>query len=155
MGGAGVALHPGIHAIGQLASVSSGDASGGVFANQIGYLPTNTKQATVRCNDASDDHFEIRSIEGDRVVFNGRLGGAVTDAASGDHVRIAEFSKLHATGTYRIEAAGFKSDVFSIAPHAYANALKVTMRGYYGQRCGTAVDLGGGYRHPWVFVATI
>jgi endoglucanase len=146
MGGAGAALHPGIQAIGQLAT--AGDAPGGVFVNQIGYLPTNTKQATVRCNDASDDHFQIRSTEGDRVVFKGRLGGAVTDAASGDRVRIAEFSKLQTAGMYRIEAAGFKSDPFSVAPHAYANALKVTMRGYYGQRCGTAVDLGGGYRHP-------
>jgi endoglucanase len=148
MGGAGVALHPGIQAIGQLASVSSGDVLGGVFANQIGYLPANTKQATVRYKDASDDRFEIRSVENDRVVFKGKLGGPTTDAASGDRVRIADFSKLRAAGMYRIEAAGFKSDPFSIGPHVYANALKVTMRGYYGQRCGIAVDLGGGYRRP-------
>ena len=103
-----MALHPGIQAFGQLASVSSGDASGGVFANQIGYLPTNTKQATVRCNDASDDHFQVRSAETNRVVFKGRLGGPATDAASGDRIRIADFSKLHAAGMYRIEAAGFQ-----------------------------------------------
>jgi len=104
MGGAGVALHPGVQAIGQLASASSEDAPGGVFVNQLGYLPANTKQATVRCNDASDDHFQIRSVQNNRVVFRGRLGGAVTDTASGDRVRIAEFSKLHAAGTYQIEA---------------------------------------------------
>ncbi|HEY6413408.1 MAG TPA: glycoside hydrolase family 9 protein [Edaphobacter sp.] len=148
MGGAGVALHPGIHAIGQLASSSSEDAPGGIFVNQVGYLPSSVKEATVRCSDATDGHFQVRSANGNRVVFKGSLGAAATDAASGDRIRIADFLKLHGAGMYRIEAAGLASDAFSIAPRAYASALRLTMRGYHGQRCGCAVDLGGGYSHP-------
>ena len=40
---------------------------------------------------------------------------------------------------------------FSIDPHVYARAFYLSMRSYYGQRCGTAVDLGpefAAYKHP-------
>jgi len=30
----------------------------------------------------------------------------------------------------------------------YRDPLRLTMRAFYGQRCGCAVDLGGGYAHP-------
>jgi endoglucanase len=148
MGRAGVALHPGIQAIGQLTQSSTENTQSAVFINQLGYLPSSPKQATVRCTEGSNVPFQVRSTDNNRVVFKGSLASATTDAASGDRIRIADFSKLHTAGTYRIEAAGLVSDPFSIEPHTYANALKLTMRGYYGQRCGCAVDLGGGYQHP-------
>ena len=148
MGRAGVALHPGIQAIGQLAQSSPENTQSALFINQLGYLPSSPKQATVRCTDGSNVPFQVRSADSNRVVFRGSLPPPTTDAASGDRIRIADFSKLHSSGTYRIEAAGLVSDPFSIAPHAYASALKLTMRSYYGQRCGCAVDLGGGYQHP-------
>lgn len=69
------------------------------------------------------------------------------DAASGDTVARAEFSALRTPGTYRIWSNGAFSDPFTIAEDAYAAGLRLTMRGYYGQRCGCKVDLGDGYKH--------
>jgi endoglucanase len=151
MGSASVALHPGIQAIGQLAPSSTEAARpDGIFLNQLGYLPASAKQVTVRCSgavDRHDRHFHVRSVESNRVVFKGSVSRAISDPASGDQIVTADFSKLHVPGMYRLEMGGCASDPFPVANHAYANALKVTMRGYYGQRCGCAVDLGGGYRH--------
>ncbi len=49
---------------------------------------------------------------------------------------------------YRLEAAGIHTEPFAIDSQAYAGALRLVMRAFYGQRCGCAVNLGGGYRHP-------
>jgi endoglucanase len=116
--------------------------------NQVGYLPAGLKQATVRCADASGGEFRVRSVASRKVVLTGSPGAEMSDAASGDRVRIADFSELRTTGTYQLEVGGCVSDEFSVAQHVYADALRLTMRGFYGQRCGCAVDLGGGYAHP-------
>ena len=70
------------------------------------------------------------------------------DSASGDTVTQADFSSITAPGTYHLEVAGVQSDPFTIGPKVYADALRLTARSYYGQRCGCDVDLGGGYKHP-------
>src|SRR5271167_735315 len=49
---------------------------------------------------------------------------------------------------YVLEIEGGKSAPFEIGTEVYRHALWLTMRGYYGQRCGCSVDLGGGYSHP-------
>jgi endoglucanase len=41
-----------------------------------------------------------------------------------------------------------KSAPFEIGNDVYRRALWLTMRSYYGQRCGCSVDLGDGYSHP-------
>ena len=86
--------------------------------------------------------------QGGAARHQGHLDAAAHDAASGDTVAIADVSKLSAPGTYRLEICGKQSDTFSIGEDVYAPALRLTMRAFYGQRCGCNVDLGGGYHHP-------
>jgi endoglucanase len=152
MGAAGVAFHPLAIAVGaplEAAALGQVETLGaGIFLNQVGYLPAVAKQATVRLADASRRDFLVRSLAGHTVVFNGKLDPVSTDEASGDQTSVADFSSLRAPGRYQIEIAGLTSDPINVAPDAYASALRLTMRGFYGQRCGCAVDLGDGYKHP-------
>jgi endoglucanase len=151
LGAAGVALHPLASAAAEPSesmgqSVASGSA--GIFLNQVGYLPAAAKLATVRLAEGNKRDFLVRSVADHAVVLNGMLGPVATDEASGDQTSVADFSSLRATGRYQLEIAGMSSDPVNIAPDAYASALRLTMRGITGQRCGCAVDLGDGYKHP-------
>jgi endoglucanase len=123
------------------------DASGtAICLNQAGYLPLREKMATVGSQAAS---FVVRSAGDNSVAFKGDLGAARSDEASGDTVRIADFSKLTKAGSYRLELnTGERSAVFPVGARVYHDPLRLSMRAFYGQRCGCNVDLGGGYRHP-------
>jgi endoglucanase len=117
----------------------------GVYFNQLGFQPTRTKIATIV--SSSETIFRIHDDVTGKVAFKGNLTPPVKDEASGDTVRLADFSALRTSGVYRFEIGNALSAPFPIRDDVYANALYLTMRSYYGQRCGCAVDLGGGYRH--------
>jgi endoglucanase len=135
---------------GQLAGVAASSAPGAAF-NQVGFLPNGEKIATLPARDAADASFQIvpetASGPGSHPVFHGTLGAAQLDEASADRVELADFSVWTRPGRYRVLAQGRRSDPFSIGPDVYRDALRLSMRAYYGQRCGCAVDLGQGYRH--------
>ena len=118
--------------------------------DQAGYLPDAPKIAVVAAQKPAAA-FRVRRSDGDAVVLRGKLGAALPDADSGDAVRLADFSKLEHSGRYYLEVPGVgRSWNFSIGPDVYRRAYYLAMRSYYGQRCGTAVDLGPefpGYRH--------
>ena len=118
------------------------------FFDQLGYVPGGRKAVTVRGALGSNAEFRIRSVHEARVVFSGKLGEEQRDEASGDLVRDALFSSLIQPGEYFVEVAGGHSLPVRIAPDVYGQALRTTMRAFHGQRCGFAVDLGGGYQHP-------
>jgi endoglucanase len=89
---------------------------------------------------------------GDNVVMlQGELSAGATDANSGDEVQVADFSGLRTPGTYYLEVPGAgRSWTFSIAPDVFSRTYYLAMRAFYGQRCGTAVNLGPefpGYTH--------
>ena len=119
--------------------------------NQAGFLPDGEKIATLPAREAADTSFQIvpetASGPGIHPVFHGTLGAAQLDEASGDRVALADFSEWTTLGRYRLLAQGRRSEPFSIGQDVYRDALGLSMRAYYGQRCGCAVDLGGGYRH--------
>ena len=120
-----------------------------VFLNQVGYLPGQRKLATVTGVPANESEFRVRRLEpAAGRPFQGTLTAAREDAASGDMLRLADFSGLSVPGRYVLEMDGLTSDPFSIAHDVYAGPLRTTMRAFYGQRCGCEVDLGGGYKHP-------
>jgi endoglucanase len=72
-------------------------------------------------------------------------------------VRIADFSVLRDAGSYYLDVAGVgASHEFDISPTVYSRLFYLSMRAFYGQRCGSAVDLApafSGYRHPACHVA--
>jgi endoglucanase len=111
--------------------------------NQIGYLPGAPKIAFVPSANAGPQQFTVRDANTSRVVFRGQLSPPVPDADSGDTLRAADFSRIRTPGRYYIEAPGAgRSWEFEIGPRVYHRAFYLAMRSYYGQRCGTAVDLG-------------
>jgi endoglucanase len=117
--------------------------------DQVGYLPDAPKVAFV-VSAAATGHFALVSTDRN-VVFRGTLGGPIDDPDSGDRTRSADFSSVRTPGTYVVVVDGVgQSWPFQIHPEMYRRAYYLAMRSYYGQRCGTAVDLGTafpGYAH--------
>ena len=122
-----------------------------IKVDQVGYLPTAPKFAMVVASTAPATEFTVRNVQGGAVALQGKLSAAAADADSGDNVQLADFSKLTKSGKYYLDVPGVgRSWEFSIAPDVYARAYYLAMRAFYGQRCGTAVDLGPefpGFKH--------
>ncbi len=119
--------------------------AGPLVFDQLGYLPNAPKLVTLRSPSAA---FTVRAVSSGAVVLQGRPGPARDDSASGDRVQIADISQVRQPGMYVLETDAGKSASFEIGNDVYRHALWLTMRGYYGQRCGCDVDLGNGYSHP-------
>jgi endoglucanase len=132
----------------------SGKAGGAETGNvqikvdQVGYLPDAAKVAVVT---AAAKTFEVKRASDNAAVFSGTLGPASLDADTGDSVQIADFTKLHEPGTYYLDVPGVgRSWTFSIKRDVFARTYYLALRAFYGQRCGTDVDLGPefpGYTH--------
>jgi endoglucanase len=120
-----------------------------IEVDQVGYLPGSVKLAMVT---AQASVFEVKRVSDDATVFKGELSAASQDANTGDSVQIADFSKVKEPGTYYLDVHGVgKSWTFSIRPDVFSRTYYLAMRAFYGQRCGTAVDLGPEfprYKHP-------
>ncbi len=116
-----------------------------IKVDQVGYLPNSSKLAIVvpAKNAEGTKTFAIRRVSNDSVVFHGTLAAPAQDHDSGDSVQAADFSKLTETGRFYLEVPGVGTSwSFSIGPNVYLRTYYLAMRSYYGQRCGTAVDLG-------------
>src|SRR5579863_2911912 len=129
---------------GTSAAEETANASAIVF-NQLGYMPSAAKFITLRAPSAGST---VRNVASGAVVLKDKTGAARDDAASGDRVQICDISAVSNPGTYVLETDVGKSAPFEIGNDVYRHALWLTMRSYYGQRCGCNVDLGGGYAHP-------
>lgn len=126
------------------------DPSTSIRVDQIGYPPHAPKLAVVAGPRGA--RFTVNRIDGGEVVFEGVLGKATPVRDSGETLRSADFSAVETEGRYelRIERVG-KSLPFEIRERPYVSLLRLVLRGYYGQRCGTSVDLSPdfpGYAHP-------
>lgn len=116
-----------------------------IVCNQLGYPPNASKLATLR---APSTRFTVRDVNRNAVALQGKPTEPRDDAASGDRVQVVDFSQVRKPGNYILETDAGKSSLFEIGEDVYRQALQLTMRGYYGQRCGCNVDLGNGYSHP-------
>ncbi len=116
-----------------------------IRVDQIGY---GTGAAKIAVVVADAKAFSVHRVTDGGKVFEGELADPAFDPLSGDTVRLADFSGLAEAGTFEIRAGDARSLPFRIDANPHADLLRLTMRSYYGQRCGTAVDLGGGYAHP-------
>ena len=120
-----------------------------IKVDQVGYPLDGPKVALV---SAPAQTFEVRRTSDGLAVFQGKLSPPQADADTGDRVQAADFSKLHREGTYYIQVPGVgRSWDFAVGPNVFGRSYFLAMRGFYGQRCGTAVDLGPefpGYSHP-------
>jgi endoglucanase len=119
-----------------------------IKVDQVGYLPDVAKLAVVT---GAGTTFEVKRASDNVVVFKGTLGAASQDEDTGDSVQIADFTKLREAGTYYLDVPGVgRSWTFAIKRDVFSHTYYLAMRAFYGQRCGTAVDLGPefpGYTH--------
>lgn len=139
-----------IVSIASLSDVFAADSTSvQIKVDQAGYLPDSAKLALVTAQAST---FEVKRVSDDSTVFKGELSPVSQDADTGDSVQAADFSKLKESGTYYVDVPGVgKSWTFSIRPDVFSRTYYLAMRAFYGQRCGTAVDLGSefpGYVHP-------
>ncbi len=120
-----------------------------IKVDQVGYLPDGPKVAVVSSPAGA---FEVRRAGDSVTVFRGKMAPAVTDPLSGDQVVLADFSGLKQPGAYYLDVPGVgRSWTFSIGKDVYSRVYYLAMRAFYGQRCGTSVDLGKefpGFSHP-------
>lgn len=120
-----------------------------IKVDQAGYLPEAKKIAF--CTKPAGS-FAVRRAKDDKVVYRGKWSApSAVDADSGDRIASADFSELREPGEYYIQAdSKERSWTFFIADGLLKRAYILTARSFYGQRCGTAVDLGPefpGFRH--------
>ena len=122
-----------------------------IKVNQAGYPAGAAKIALLAAGEAAKE-FTVRRAEDGRVELRGMFSEPAPDTDSGDRVQAADFSRLTRAGSYYVEVPGVgRSWTFAVGAEVYARPWYLAMRSYYGQRCGTAVDLGKefpGYRHP-------
>ena len=125
------------------------NGSTSIKLDQVGYP---SKAAKVALVSVSAKTFKVKRAGDNATVLEGELSAASADPNSGDTVQAANFSKLQKPGKYYLEVPGVgRSWGFSIAPDVFSHTYYLAMRAFYGQRCGTAVDLGPefpGYTHP-------
>jgi endoglucanase len=109
-----------------------------IQVNQLGFLPASQKLAMVGAGGA--DRFALVDAASGKAVFEGSLTAAATWDASGEAVRIADFSSVRAPGTYRLRVAGLPDSAsFPIAPDSYRLLDAAAIRAYYLARAGTAL----------------
>ncbi len=110
-----------------------------VRVNTVGYLPGSTKLTLVTDTQAS--RFVIRDHADDSIVYEGELSGSIESPDTQEQVWRGDFSTLQAPGRYSVEVddAG-RSAPFEIREGVYLEPLRTTMLGYYGLRCGQAVE---------------
>ncbi len=138
---------------GAMGNVCHAQESSLIKVDQVGYLPDAAKLAAVAAADKTSEAktFEVKRASDNVTVFKGALGPVNLDADTGDSVQLADFTKLRDAGSYYLDVPGVgRSWTFSIRPDVFVRPYYLAMRAFYGQRCGTAVDLGPefpGYTH--------
>ena len=117
-----------------------------IFVDQLGYLPDLPK-TVIAAKYATQ--FRVVDNLNSQVIYQGKLE-ACQDPTSGRRVWRGDFSSVRKIGNYRIEMPGVgQSYPFAIATKVYNELLRVSLRSYYLQRCGTALrDPETGFAHP-------
>lgn len=118
----------------------------GIAVNQIGFLPSSTKRATVP--EGAATRLSVVDVDSGRVVATAPLGPARLWEPAGRAVRVADFSGLSSPGLYRLRVAGLPdSEPFRIDVHAYDALTVAAVRAFYFNRASIALTpaLAGPY----------
>jgi len=121
-----------------------------IKVDQVGYMPGSSKVAMVVSSHPATTFTVLRAGDAS-IAFDGKLTAKARDADSGDYIQQADFTQLDEGGAYYIDVPGVgRSWNFTISRDVYVRTFYLVMRSFYGQRCGTEVDLGPefpGYAH--------
>lgn len=123
----------------------------GVRLNTVGYPSQMAKLATVSGAPEGVADFAVLDTATGDIVFEGELGAPRDFPDTREILRLADFSELTEPGRYQLQVAnGLTSPVFRIGDDVLNDSLRLVMMGFYGQRCGMAVELshdGETFRH--------
>lgn len=118
--------------------------------NQVGFLPGSQKLAVVPAK-ADGARFDIVDAASGKPVFSGVLGAPARWDASGETVRIADFSGVSAPGRYRLKVDGLPaSDAFTVGADHYRALGAASLKAYYFNRTALALapEHAGAYARP-------
>ena len=132
-------------------SIAASELPTAIHVDQVGYPPQSRKLAIVDAPDATS-RFTVHRLPGGEAILHGNLGPPVEAPHAGRVVRHADFSAVTTPGRYVLRVSGVEpSFAFEIGNEPWSALLRLTLRSFYGQRCGAAVDLGPddpSYAHP-------
>ncbi|WP_435600230.1 glycoside hydrolase family 9 protein [Streptomyces sp. C10-9-1] len=126
------------------------DTGPAVKVNQHGYLPNSPKRATLVTDAANALPWTLRGAGGGTVATGTTEPGGF-DASAGASVHTIDFSGVSATGTFRLAVGGEESHSFDIRPDLYDSLRTDSMRFFYTNRSGIAIDggiAGAAYARP-------
>ncbi len=113
----------------------------GVFVNQVGYLPNSVKRAVV--TGGGRDFHLVRADTGE-IVYTSQVekGSKGVYQYSGDVVCYADFTEFTEDGYYYIWVPNGNvfSYPFNIGKDVLTDVTKATLKAFYYQRCGVALD---------------
>ncbi|WP_420309906.1 glycoside hydrolase family 9 protein [Streptomyces sp. YS-B37] len=122
-----------------------------VRTNQYGYAVHGPKKASIVNAATKPVSWHLLNASG-AVVTSGRTHVQGTDAASGDHVHIADFSSVRRAGTgYTLVVGDATSHPFAIAENPYQALSKDSLGYFYDVRSGTPIEAryaGAAYARP-------
>jgi endoglucanase len=107
--------------------------------NQVGYPPSFPKRATIVSSSTTPLAWQLKNSAG-KVVASGKTVVYGTDAASGDHAHIADFTSYSKTGTgYTLQVGTESSHSFSIDRSVYSKLKYDALAYFYHNRSGIAI----------------
>ncbi|NQV41939.1 MAG: glycoside hydrolase family 9 protein [Candidatus Marinimicrobia bacterium] len=108
-----------------------------IHLNQLGYLPDGYKSAVVI---GSSESFNILDVQSQAIVHAGNLSEPQYWDASGETVRLAEFSAFTTPGSYRLQVGTSSSHEFDIDRNVYTEVSTASVKAFYFHRAGVEID---------------
>jgi endoglucanase len=116
----------------------------------MGYRPGDPKKAVIpigQMSSADETAFTIVRVSDNAVVYSAAAGGLVSDSASRDTVRIADFSNCTEAGKYTVCSGALHSFPFVIGDNPYAGLRAAVLDMFNYQKCGVDLECGL-WSHP-------
>jgi len=119
---------------------NTGGVGGQIHNNQLGYVSSAEKLATLVHASTSPQAWELRSSSG-TVVDSGQTTVTGNDAPSGDHTHRIDFSSYETPGSgYRLWVGNAAGPAFSIGGDVYGELRRDALRFFYYQRASEAIS---------------
>jgi endoglucanase len=116
----------------------------GIHINQLGYRPNDLKKVVI---PQVETEFQIVRVSDNALAYSGKAGESVTDSASADTVRIADFSGFKEEGEYVVKTSAGRSYPFVIGSNPYKGLRAALLEMFNYQKCGVDLECGL-WSHP-------
>jgi len=121
-------------------------AATAVWVNQLGYLPTGPKRATIASDAAAPLAFSVLDASGAE-VFAGQTEPRGMDISAGLPVHVADFTRLDLSGeNFTLKVLDQVSPPFAIQPGLYADLSIDALSYFYPVRSG--IEISGALAGP-------